>query len=1085
MSWLVSPLFAQAAQAGQSSIPWYVHLLVALGTLVVSFFLGEYLAKKLRMPDHGWKIGVCLFSLLASTAIVLMGPPFKLGVDLSGGVILVYEVDQTQKTTDQAVDMDKLVVAVSRRVNPGGQKEVTIRKKGVEQVEIIVPEVDDAEVQRMEHIISTTGNLQFRILANNRDDKGLIERANADPSKIQLTDAEGNLQAWWVPVKDTEKHSFASYPEIARRTRPKGDKEITEILVLKDTFDVTGAYLTHSDVGTDQKGQPCVNFSFRSDGGQLFGQLTSSHLPDKMTDFTYKLAIILDNEIYSAPSIQSTITDNGQITGSFTKQEVQDLVNVLNAGSLPAALAKEPISKLYTGPTLGRDTIEQSTRAMLIAVILVPLFMLWYYRFCGVVANIALVLNMLMLVAIMLSIKAAFTLTGFAALALTVGMAVDNNVLVYERLREEMARGATVRMAIRNAFQRAGATIIDCNVTHLIAATVLYMVGSDQLRGFAVTLWLGVTISMFTSVFVARVIFEIADKRQWITRLKMLHMIGHTNIDFMGWFPLCATLSTAVTVMAIVVSVIRGQGLFDIDFTGGVSVQAMFNQPQDTGEVRRLLSEGPQADRLPDLAISDVRVTGEDAGLRFEINTSERDLANVKRALSDAFGDKLARNTVNFTEPATIEAVAKKVPPPKEKTPDKETPAAKEAAPAKETPPATEPPKKEPAEPRKKDQSRLDLPAHTLLAAANPESVVLALADDKPASEPAAAEKSASKEPAKDQAAAKEKAAEAPAPAKAEPVAVPQSKTGPRKPSPLEALEKGKAPVAEKPVVTGPDPYVGGSLAHLTFKLPLNYQAAEQLITSAIEAAKLPSETTSFRLSNPGYVEGDATAYKEWDLKVMLPPKTAKTLLTALQQHIADNPIFPSSSQIGAAVAGNTQLVAIYALVASWICMIIYLWVRFQGVAFGVAAVIALIHDVFVMLGAIAISIYIAPFLGFLMVEPFKINLQIVAAFLTIIGYSVNDTIVVFDRIREVRGKDPSLTRKMVNDSTNQTMSRTLLTSFTVLLVVVVLYFFGGPAIHGFAYALIAGVLTGTYSSIYVAAPILLWLVGRHKEHAV
>ena len=169
---------------------------------------------------------------------------------------------------------------------------------------------------------------------------------------------------------------------------------------------------------------------------------------------------------------------------------------------------------------------------------------------------------------------------------------------------------------------------------------------------------------------------------------------------------------------------------------------------------------------------------------------------------------------------------------------------------------------------------------------------------------------------------------------------------------------------------------------------------------------------------------------------------------------------------------------------ASWICIIIYLWVRFQGVAFGLAAVIALIHDVLVMLGAIALSIYIAPFLGFLMVEPFKINLPIVAAFLTIIGYSVNDTIVVFDRIREVRGKDPSLTRKMVNDSTNQTLSRTLLTSFTVLLVVVVLYFFGGDAIHGFAFALVVGVLTGTYSSVYVAAPILLWLVGKHKEKA-
>ena len=164
---------------------------------------------------------------------------------------------------------------------------------------------------------------------------------------------------------------------------------------------------------------------------------------------------------------------------------------------------------------------------------------------------------------------------------------------------------------------------------------------------------------------------------------------------------------------------------------------------------------------------------------------------------------------------------------------------------------------------------------------------------------------------------------------------------------------------------------------------------------------------------------------------------------------------------------------------ASWVCIIIYLWIRFQGVAFGLAAVVALVHDVFVMLGGIAISFYVADYLGFLLIDQFKINLTIVAAFLTIIGYSVNDTIVVFDRIREVRGKDPNVTRKMVNDSVNQTLSRTLLTSLTVFIVVAVLYVAGGEAVHGFAFALLIGVITGTYSSIYIAAPILLWLVGK------
>ena len=209
-------------------------------------------------------------------------------------------------------------------------------------------------------------------------------------------------------------------------------------------------------------------------------------------------------------------------------------------------------------------------------------------------------------------------------------------------------------------------------------------------------------------------------------------------------------------------------------------------------------------------------------------------------------------------------------------------------------------------------------------------------------------------------------------------------------------------------------------------------------------------------------------------------PEKFQAVLKTLESEVAKLPFFPIEDNIGSAVANDTRFWAVVALVSSWSLIILYLWIRFQGVAFGLAAVIALIHDVLVMLGAIAFSSYLAqiPGLSFItLIEPFKINLPIVAAFLTIIGYSVNDTIVVFDRIREIRGKSPTLTRQMVNDATNQTLSRTVLTSLTVMMVVVILYIFGGQAVHGFAFALIIGVLTGTYSSIYVAAPILLWLL--------
>ena len=1064
MPWYVNPLFAQAATSSRYAFPWYVDLLVAVATIVGSFFLGGYLGRKLRMPDHGWKIGICLFSLLASAVVVGLGPPLKFGIDLSGGAILVYEVDPTTKDPSKPVDMDKLVAAVQRRVNPGGQKEVTIRKYGVEQIEIVIPEKEEAEVQRIERIISRTGELEFRILANTRNDKELIERAQAEPNKTRIYDSANNLLAWWVPVKEGQERSVASYPDIARRTKKvKGaNREVLEVLVENDIYNVTGGYLTQAAVGADRQARPCVNFAFNATGGQLFGELTGNHLPDKLTDFTYKLGIVLDGELYSAPGIQSTIFDHGEITGEFTKEQVQDLVNVLNAGSLPAALTKEPISKLYSGPTLGEDTIRKSTDAMIISSILVPLFMLWYYRFSGLVANIALFLNMLMLFAVMLTIKAAFTLTGFAGLALTVGMAVDNNVLVYERLREELERGATVRMAIRNAFHRAGATIIDCNLTHMIAATVLYMIGSDQVKGFAVTLWLGVATSMYTSVFVARVIFDIAEKRQWITKVKMLRVIGHTNIDFMGWFPYCITASILITVMAIGVSFYRGTGLFDIDFTGGISVQALFDQPQDPAIVREKL-----ANRLEDVAVSDVRIADEKPGLRFEINTSESDMDKVKKVLTDAFGNKLARNTVSFSKPKLVEATS----PGASKTP----------------PPA------KPAEVPKKSQSRNDLPQNTLLAMAGGNSLTLALADapakDKgatatpPAKNTGGTPVAPAAKPAAPAAKAPALVPAAPAQTPAPPAQTPAKSTGGTPVAPAAPKQPSPAETPEKPA--GPDPYAGGAQTTLTFKESLNQLAVKQLVTLAIEANKLSPDSVAFQVSRPDFVDGDNAKHTDWEVKLLLPPAKAEGVLKTLKQQVADEPIFPASSTIGGAVAGNTRIHAVYALAASWLCIIIYLWVRFQGVAFGVAAVVALIHDVFVMLGAVAISIYIAPFLGFLMVEPIKVNLPIVAAFLTIIGYSVNDTIVVFDRIREVRGKDPNLTRKMVNDSTNQTLSRTLLTSFTVFLVVVVLYLFGGEAVHGFAFALLVGVATGTYSSIYVAAPILLWLVGKHREHAV
>ena len=255
---------------------------------------------------------------------------------------------------------------------------------------------------------------------------------------------------------------------------------------------------------------------------------------------------------------------------------------------------------------------------------------------------------------------------------------------------------------------------------------------------------------------------------------------------------------------------------------------------------------------------------------------------------------------------------------------------------------------------------------------------------------------------------------------------------------------------------------------------------AEKKVELKLEERNIPLEIKPLKIDED-FTEASKKPYQDWTVKIGLPPEKAEVVFNSVKKKLSEEPFFPASSAIGGAVAVNTRYQAMYALLASWVLIILYLWVRFQGVAFGLAAVIALIHDVLVMLGAIAFSYYMAPYFGWLLIDPFKINLPIIAAFLTIIGYSVNDTIVVFDRIREVRGKDPNMTAEMVNLSTNQTLSRTLLTSLTVFIVVVVLYFFAGQALRGLSFALIVGVITGTYSSIYVAAPILLWLIGKGK----
>ncbi len=1065
-----SPPAAAAGQTPPSEkskgrYPGWVVLLVVTGVLVLPFLLASLLASMWRVPEYQGKMSLIFFCLLATLAITVMGWPPKLGIDLKGGVTLVYEVKPEAGQLDESgspdaenakagangrksrgparlgtKDMEKLVGAISRRINPGGVKEVVIRPLGAGQIEIIIPEVDEAEVARYKKIISSVGTLEFRILANTQDHKSLIEDARqSDATKLYLLDDDGKpvrdergqpvLRGWWVPVAKGQEGNFTSYPEIATRSRKHGDQELMEILVAKDEFDVNGGYLVNARAGTDEMGRPSVNFTFNDKGGQLFAGLTSDNLPDKVTNFSRKLGIVLDGYLYSAPAIKSTIHKRGEITGSFTKEEVKNLVDVLNAGSLPTALSEKPISQLATGPQLGRDTIRRGKIAIGSSMLVVLLFMWVYYRFAGFVACLAMLMNLVLILGVMITVKAAFTLPGLAGLVLTVGMAVDANVLIFERIREELDRQATLRMAIRNGFARATTTIVDANLTTLITGIVLYAIGTDQVRGFAVTLILGVTLSMFTAIYCARVVFDIAEKKRWLTEMHMMRILRGSNIDFIGARRLAGGISLAVIVVGLVGVVARGKGLLDIDFTGGVSVQTVFTEAQDVGQIRRDLAA------LPDLAVSDVQIPGEPPHRRFVVNTSsppdeaaEAYLQEIKDRIAKIYGDKLAHYTLTFSSEAESPGTGQ---------PDAPQPGAAQSS------------------------RRDDLPSRQLFAAADDAAILLAQADSgdtpPPANPPAQGETA-------------EKAPPAAKPGETAPTAAKPGETAKTAPP---AAEPGETETAGKPPTPASPSTLAWELDFGTHKL--SYKGLRDDINEQMNALGSLAE---FELANEAFAreQDEERGYTHWTATIQLPPDEARKVLEAVKSKLEKTPYFPSSNTIGGRVAGDTRVKAIAALLASLVCIVGYIWVRFQRVMFGLAAVVALVHDVLITLGVIALSYWLAPFLRVLLIDEFKIGLSVLAAFLTIIGYSLNDTIVVFDRIREVRGKAPRLTSEMINTSINQTLSRTLLTSFTTLLVVVVLYMFGGQGIHAFAFSLVIGVLVGTYSSIFVASPVLLWM---------
>jgi preprotein translocase subunit SecD len=282
--------------------------------------------------------------------------------------------------------------------------------------------------------------------------------------------------------------------------------------LLRKTADITGDYLDDARVGFDPQQRPLVNFQFNPEGARIFGKLTEDNL-HKM------LAIILDGNVYSAPVIQSRISSRGQITGRFSPQEAADLAVVLRAGALSVPVVIE--EERTVGPALGQDSIDAGIRASALGLVLVLLFAIGYYQVSGAYAGFALLTNLLLLVGIMSLFEATLTLPGIAGLVLTVGMAIDANVIIFERIREELRVGKTPRAAVATGFSKATWTVLDANITTLITALILFQFGTGPIKGFAVTLSIGILTSVFTALVVTRLLFQIYPGNRTIPQLSI------------------------------------------------------------------------------------------------------------------------------------------------------------------------------------------------------------------------------------------------------------------------------------------------------------------------------------------------------------------------------------------------------------------------------------------------------------------------------------------------------------------------------------------------------------------------------------
>ncbi len=831
-----------------------------------------------------------VLAIVAVFSVYVVYPPtgpkgkIRLGLDLSGGTSFTVAIDEAKlrnniksgdvELTDVEVqnqvanimkDADARAIEVMRnRIDTLGVNEPVIQGGKNHRITVQLPGISADQRDAAEKSIQSAAFLEFKLVHKQND---------------QLVDkvfASGRLPEGYVSGEDGRSfkrgpnyNELVKDPDYARRLslfevpdpryafmleraqNANGLVTYRPVFVLRKA-EMTGEALSSASVEIESMtGRVHVSLVFNAKGSAEFAKLTKAYSPrgsrNKDSEVGRQLAIVLDDTLYSAPVLRTEIP-NGRavIEGSFSWSEAAVLRNILNAGSLPAPM--KILEKRSVESTLGADAVRSGVKAAVIGTLLVALFMLFYYSYCGLIANVALFLDVLLMPAALIvtsSIMAIFvkdsavskntldlpvlTMPGIAGFVLTLGMAVDANVLIFERMREEFALGKSVRAAVDAGYHRAFSAIFDSNVTTLLTGVILFVVGTGPIRGYAITLSAGIIISMFTALVVTRLIFNATASETRTKPYRMMQFMKNINFDFLSWGKAAGFTSLAIILVTMAIFLFRAfttpAEVMAVDFTGGASMTFSYDKKADIGVVRKI-----------------VGAVVTDSALQYESSPDGSGNLLLVKTGTMKIGDQNSSKVIE------------------------------------------------------------------------------------------------------------------------------------------DALAKG-APESK-------------------FKL-----AGEEDV----------------------------------------------------------------GSEIGADLKRSAQ----WAILLSLVGILIYVSIRFEfGFAFG--GVMALAHDAFFTLGIYSLM-------------GRQVSLTTIAALLTIVGYSINDTIVVFDRIREDMRKDPKMDFKtLCNLAINKTLSRTILTSLTVVIATLSLFIFGGGAINDFALAMLIGLVVGTYSSIFIATPLMLaWYRGRRPGMAV